>query len=153
MAITIKNNYLALAYGEVYESLDAVGSSDVTWQSNNPSVVSLSNSQSYYNHSLITLTAGHTTGTAIITATSNVDHTIYDTCEVHVMQSVVHVNGVRLDSTNVYLRVNETHQFVATVMPSTATNKHVVWSVPIGGILRVDEDGLVTARAIYVQNM
>lgn len=146
MAITIKNNYLALTFGEVYESLDAVGSSDVTWQTSNPSIVSLSNSQSYYNHSLVTLTAGSTAGTAIITAVSNADNTIYDTCEVHVMQSVVHANGVNLDTTNLYLRVNETRRLVATVTPSTATNKHVRWGAPVDGIIRVDENGLVTAQ-------
>ena len=66
-------------------------------------------------------------------------------CQVTVIAKAVPVTGVSLDRTEVTLRKTETVTLVATVSPSDATDKAVVWSSTDSSVATVDRDGKVTA--------
>ena len=57
----------------------------------------------------------------------------------------VKVTGVSLDKTVAELKINESLELKATISPSNATNKEVTWSSSDENILKVDENGKVTA--------
>ncbi|MBE6054716.1 MAG: LPXTG cell wall anchor domain-containing protein [Clostridium sartagoforme] len=57
----------------------------------------------------------------------------------------VKVTGVSLDKTAAELKINESLELKATISPSNATNKEVTWSSSDENILKVDENGKVTA--------
>ena len=59
----------------------------------------------------------------------------------------VQVIGVALDKVTETIKVGETLQLNATVIPSDATNKNVNWSSTDSTILTVNSNGLVTAIA------
>ncbi len=59
-----------------------------------------------------------------------------------------HVSSITLTPENVTLRVGETAQFSATVLPANALNTEVTWSVQDTGIATVDNSGLVTAVGV-----
>ena len=87
------------------------------------------------NTSLVTVTSSGTVN-AIDIGKTNVKVTTADggftaSCEVTVTEAVpyVAVESVSLNETRVELKVGETFQLKATINPSNATNKDVVWSV------------------------
>jgi endoglucanase Acf2/uncharacterized protein YjdB len=61
--------------------------------------------------------------------------------------SNVPVTGVTLSPTTATLNINGTQQLTATVAPSNATNKNVIWSSGNPAIATVSASGLVTAIA------
>ncbi len=63
------------------------------------------------------------------------------------VQPVVSVESVTLDKIDVSLIVNESMVIGATVTPSNATNKTVSWTSSDEKVVKVDEDGEVTAVA------
>lgn len=69
---------------------------------------------------------------------------------VTVGETIVHVNGVKLSAPTIYLRLNQTAKLVATVTPSNATNKKVIWSNDTSVVCRVDQEGNVTAMRVGV---
>lgn len=106
----------------------------VVWKSSNPAVASVDASGAI---------TGLSVGTATITATALYDSRVTATCEVTVMQ---HVESVSLDQTSTLLFVGETQQLTATILPSNASNKNVVWSSSDSAIASVSSSGLVTAH-------
>ena len=58
---------------------------------------------------------------------------------------VINVTGISLNSTSASLRVGETQQLTATVVPADATNQNVSWSSSNPAIATVSSAGLVTA--------
>lgn len=80
-------------------------------------------------------------GSAVIIA-SSADGELKDTCKVNV---VTPVTSISLNDNIASIKVGETKQLTATILPSTATNKNVVWSTSDETICTVDNDGLVTA--------
>ncbi|WP_052446896.1 Ig-like domain-containing protein [Candidatus Soleaferrea massiliensis] len=81
-------------------------------------------------------------GNAVITATAeDSEGALTATCNVTVTTPV---SGVELDKSEEELRVGETVQLTANVLPADADNKEIRWSVSDSSILSV-EDGLVTA--------
>lgn len=60
----------------------------------------------------------------------------------------VKVTGVTLDQTEATLEVGKTLQLTATVEPENAKNKNVTWSVDLDDYATVDQNGLVTGKAI-----
>ena len=65
-------------------------------------------------------------------------------CIVNVVDTDVEIITVRAEGPTT-LRVSETVQLTATVMPETSTNKEITWSSANEGVATVDQDGLVTA--------
>jgi uncharacterized protein YjdB len=61
--------------------------------------------------------------------------------------TAVPVIGVTLDLAQMELVVGDIEPLIATVSPSDATNKNVIWSISPSGVASVDSDGMVTAKA------
>ena len=109
----------------------------VTWSSSNTSVATVSSS------GLVTAKAA---GSATITVTTN-DGGKKATCLVTVSAAIVSVTGVSLDKTSLSMTVGETQTLTATISPSNATDKSVIWSSNNTSVASVSSSGLVTAKA------
>ena len=90
-------------------------------------------------------------GEAIIHAT-NVDGTIGDSCIITVIDPIIHVTSVSLDTTALTLDVPQTTTLVATVLPEDATDKSVTWVSDNEAVATVAE-GVVTAVAEGTANI
>ncbi|MGE5371616.1 MAG: Ig-like domain-containing protein [Solirubrobacterales bacterium] len=111
---------------------------DVTWSSSAPSVASVS-------------PTGQVTplapGQARITVTT-VDGGKTAFCDVTVYSARVPVTGIVLNTTSLTKPVGVTETLVATISPSNATNKTVVWSTSDPTIATVSPTGQVTPVAV-----
>ena len=105
---------------------------DVVWTSSNPSVCSVTESGN-----IVALDYG----TATILATT-VDGALTATCVVKVLQ---HANELNLNKSTLTLKVGESEKLQATVIPSNADNKNVVWTSSDENLATVDAEGNVTA--------
>ncbi|MDE6795039.1 MAG: Ig-like domain-containing protein, partial [Muribaculaceae bacterium] len=107
----------------------------LTWTSSNPEVATVDE------NGLVTALS---VGTATITAT-NADGVSAD-CVVTV--EPIPVESVELDTTETTVRVNETVQLLATILPENATDKSLTWTSSNPEVATVDENGLVTALSV-----
>ena len=83
-------------------------------------------------------------GDVTITVTTQ-DGNKSDTATVTVKKAVVNVTGVTLDKTTLSLQEGATGNLVATIAPSTATDKTVTFASSDEAIATVDNTGKVTA--------
>ena len=84
-------------------------------------------------------------GTAVIRATSSADPTKYDECTVTVTGTVYQVLPERIDLDRYVLDMTGgSYQLVATVLPSSASNKNVIWESSNDQVISVDQNGNVT---------
>ena len=70
--------------------------------------------------------------------------------------SIVKVTGISLNSSNGSISLNKTNKTVAltaTVYPSNATNKGVVWSSSNINVATVNSYGVVTAKAVLIRSL
>ena len=104
----------------------------VTWTSSNSDVVTVNNGE-------VTAVGK---GSAVITVTT-VDGNKTATCTIRVL---VPVTGVTLDKEEATLETNKTLELVATVLPTNATNKEVVWTTSDKLVATV-ENGVVKGIA------
>ena len=109
----------------------------VTWTSSAAEVASVSD------NGLVTAIA---VGQAIITATNSAGQT--DQITITVIPTPV--ESITLNRTSVNLKATETFECVATVLPVTATNKHLNWSSDNTQVATVSDEGMVTALAIGI---
>ena len=58
------------------------------------------------------------------------------------------VTGITLDKKELQLGVSDTHRLIASVAPTTATNKKVLWKSDNEAVATVSETGVVTAKAL-----
>jgi len=134
--ISLNKTDLTLNPGGTFQLEATVSPSDatdktVTWNSSDPSVVSVENG----------LVKAVSAGTATVTATAGGKSA---KCEVNVQPRVVDVTGVSLNKTDLTLNPGETFLLEATVSPSDATDKTVTWTSSDPSIVSV-ENGLVKA--------
>lgn len=107
----------------------------VIWSTNNPDVATVSN------NGVVTAVAP---GTAVISVTTT-DGGFEESCTVTVT-AVYHVTSVSLNTNQLNLNTNGNAILTATISPSNATNKNVVWSSNNENVATVFE-GSVTAVA------
>ena len=107
---------------------------DVRWSSSNTEVATVDG------NGLVTAVAP---GKAVITVRT-VDQGKTATCQIDVKG---YVTGVKIAPTSVNLSVNGTAALTATVLPSDALNKGVIWSSNHPEIAKVSDNGTVTALA------
>ena len=106
---------------------------NVTWTSSNPLVATVVDG----------LVTAISSGTAIITVTSEDDTSKKATCVVTVSTPVSTITLT--PSTSQTLRVGSTLTLVATVLPANATNKDVTWTSSNASVAAVNSTGIVTA--------
>jgi uncharacterized protein YjdB len=107
---------------------------NVTWISDNLAVASV-------NNGVITTKSE---GTATITVTA-ADGGKTAACKVTVSASAVSVTGVSLNKKSASLPVGATEPLSATITPSNAANKDMLWSSNNPLVATVSQDGVVTA--------
>ncbi len=110
----------------------------VDWESDDKDVATVNSSG---------VVTGVAAGTAHIKAKAhNNPTTIYDECTVTVTAPVA-VTGVSLKSSTTLL-LGGTETLEATILPSNATNKNVMWFSADEAKVSVDEDGVITGLAL-----
>ncbi len=107
---------------------------EVSWSSSNPAVATVSTT------GLVTAVGS---GSATITVTT-VDGGKTATSAITVK---IPVTGVSLNYTSGEMRVGETTTLVATISPTGATNRNLIWTSSNTSVLTVSSSGLVTAKS------
>lgn len=141
-SVSLNKTSLSLNVGDTQTLISTITPSNatnksVTWSSSNPSVATVSSSGE------VTAKAA---GTATITVKSD-DGSKTATCSVTVKAATVSVTGVSLDKTSLSMTVGDTQTLTATITPSNATNKSVIWSSSNTSVATVSSSGVVTAKA------
>lgn len=109
---------------------------NITWNSNNPGVVSVTS-----NGKLTALSKG----TAIVTAkTENGGYTA--TCAITVTEKI-NVTGLTFDTHAMRVEKGESATILATISPDNASEKTITWTSSNKAVATVDEFGVVTALA------
>lgn len=108
----------------------------ITWSSSDNSIVSVDTKGKITANSI---------GEAIITAkTAN---GLTATCVVNVTLNVIAVSNVSVEPTTLTMYIGDIESLTATVSPSNATNKALVWSTSKSSVAKVDQYGTITAIA------
>jgi len=124
---------------------EEIKNEDIIWESSNPDIVSVDE-----DGNLTAIKAG----TATITVKNSdgkyvtiVKITVNNEDE-NVIIGEIKVNGVVLNKSSLTLEKGETAKLIATVKPSTATNKNVIWSSNNTNVVSVDSKGNVKAIGV-----
>lgn len=104
----------------------------IIWSSDKPEIADVNENG---------LVTAFSVGEAVITATSSNGLT----AQLTVTVEPTPVSSISLNRTSVTMRVTNELQLVATVMPSTATDKRLTWTSSRPSSVSVDENGKVTA--------
>ena len=137
-SISLEESQISLAnIGDTKQLIAVISPDDatdksVTWKSSNEQVCSVSGT------GLVTATG---VGTTLVTVTT-VDGGLTATCVVKVIQ---HVDGVTLNKSTLSLNVGESEKLQATITPSNADNKNVIWTSSDEDKLTVDQNGVINA--------
>ena len=107
----------------------------LTWTTSNPNVATVNS------EGVVTAVGA---GSATITAKTTDGSNLSATCTVAVY---VPASAITLNTNDLTLKVNETSQLVATVLPSNTTNKRVTWASSDPSVVTVTSNGLVRAIA------
>lgn len=111
---------------------DLVTNKNVNWYSTNTNIVTVDS------NGLITAISD---GNATITATTVDGSNLSATCDVVVTS--IPASSISINKTILNLDVDETYQLVATITPTNATDKTIVWSSSDTTIATVSNNGLV----------
>lgn len=106
---------------------------EITWSTDNASVATVNNGQVTANGK----------GIAVITATT-VDGGKNVSCTITVEEKEVAVENIILDKEQMTINVGETTTLSATVVPSNATNKNLIWASSSPSVAMVSGNGIVT---------
>lgn len=87
---------------------------------------------------------GISAGETEITATALVNKTTA-TCKVTVVNKIIRVTSVSLNSKEETLITGDKFQLIATINPETATDQTITWSSSNMDCAKVDDNGLITA--------
>ena len=139
--VSISNTIQSLFIGDTHQLNVSVypenaPNKNIIWMSSNTSIATVSNT------GLVTAKAS---GSVTITATSQSNPLVSDTCDIMVKE--VSVTSVSISNTIASLFVGNTRQLDVTVYPNNATNKNIIWSSSNNSIATVSDTGLVTAKA------
>ena len=118
-------------------SPDNATNKTIVWNSSNPVAASVANG----------VVTGNEAGSATITVMTQ-DGRFTATCNVTVTDASVDISviAVTLNKTASTLNLATTEKLTATVTPSDATNKELVWSVGDGAYIAVTNDGTIIPK-------
>lgn len=137
--INLNETSISMVTGETFQLSAEVlpifaSTKDLTWSSSNPDIATISES------GLLTAIAP---GNAVVTATAVDGSGVTAICEVAV--TGVPVSSISINRTTTELKVTESVQLSAIVLPANAYDKTIDWSSGDETIATVDSQGLVTA--------
>lgn len=135
--IILNTNNITLKIGDTNQIISKVEPEtaterDLVWSSSDSSIVSVDNNGKI---------KGLKVGTVTITVKTK-DGRVMETCTVNV--SAIKVNEIILNPTRMSLRKGGSGQIVATIKPSNATDKDIVWITSDSSVAKVDSSGKVT---------
>ena len=114
-----------------------------TWTSENPKIATVDETG---------LVKGVSVGTTKSTATALANNATAS-CTVEVVNKIIAVTSVSLNSKEESITMGSTVQLTATVYPTTATDKKVAWTSSNNEIATVDANGLVRGQSIGSANI
>lgn len=114
-----------------------------TWTSENPKIATVDETG---------LVKGVSVGITKITATALANNATAS-CTVEVVNKIIAVTSVTMNSKAESITMGSTVQLTATVNPTTATDKKVAWTSSNNEIATVDADGLVRGQSIGTANI
>lgn len=106
----------------------------VIWSSSNSSVAVVSSSG---------VVTANSEGTTVITVKTQ-DGNYIATCKVNVLS--IHVDGISLNEFSLNMNIGDIKQLSATITPTNAHNKAVIWSSDNENVAEVSSDGKITAK-------
>ena len=142
--ITLNNSVLNLTIGGADSTLTAgyvpaaTTQAGVTWSSSDPSVAAVSGNGTVH---------AVAAGSAVITAVSTANSSVFAACTVNVVSIVIPVTGITLDKAVLSLNKGETGVLAAAYTPAATTQTGIVWSSSDPSVAAVSGDGTVTAVA------
>ncbi|MGN0824327.1 MAG: Ig-like domain-containing protein [Candidatus Coproplasma sp.] len=107
----------------------------VTWSSSDSAIATVD-----ANGVVTAVAAGNVT----ITATSTDDASVKATCSIEVKTTIVYATNITLNYSNEDLKVDETLQLEATILPAETDDKTVTWTTSNSAVATVSASGLVT---------
>ena len=122
-SISFKENDLSLPLNSPYTlkyTLNPTNTTQrgLTWSVSPPNIATI-------NNGVIT---GTTEGSCTVTVTSTINSSISATCNISFANATVSVTRVSIDKTEATVKVGESIDLNATLIPSNATNQDVTWS-------------------------
>lgn len=114
-----------------------------TWTSENPQIATVDETGKV---------KGVSVGTTRITVTALANKATA-TCEIEVVDRIIAVTSVTLNSKEETISIGSTTQLTATVSPATATDQNVVWTSSNNSVAIVNEDGLVKGLSVGSANI
>lgn len=114
----------------------------VTWSSSNPDIATVISSEVSGSYTTGKIKAGNVSGTVTITATSIASPDTHAELTVIVQPTVVHVKKIEIKPRSLEIAWGQKYQVDVEFTPADATNKDVMWSVPIGTNVTVS-DGVI----------
>ena len=153
-SIVLPYSSYTLTYGKTLDlSVAKVLPEDATdktliWTSSDESIASVSDG---------IVTAKSKAGTATITVTSKSNPSVKETCKITVKAQIVLVSKVTISPSSLKMYLNETTEIQATISPTNADNKNVIWSTPQGAVTTVESIGnnkaIVTALGVGISRI
>lgn len=122
---------------------------EVIWESSNPKVAKITNQVHFDNSNKGSMTTAYidaiSEGTSIFTATTK-DGKYSKKFVLTVSAGNIYVTGVSLNKESISIARGTTSTLSATIAPTTATNKNLIWSSSDTSIATVNSNGVVTAK-------
>jgi uncharacterized protein YjdB len=139
--ITLNTTALSVVIGEAQQLIASILPSNATnsrieWVSSDPTTVYVSAEGKI---------SGLKIGSAVVTAKTE-DGGFTTKCAVDIIP--VKVTGITLNKTNLKLALGEDKKLSASVYPSNATNKSIIWSSDNPTVVSVDQNGIVTSFSL-----
>lgn len=142
-SVSLNQSFINLTEGNTYQLSASVYPTNATnrnviWSSSNTSVATVNNG----------LVLARSAGTATITCRAADGSGEYATCNVSVAPATVYVSSITLNRTSVTLDEGENVQLIASISPSSATDKSVSWTSDNTSVATVSSSGLITAKSV-----
>ena len=135
--LSLSENDVTVALGKNIQ-LEVLGEySQINWRVGNPKIASV---DAYGK-----VTAKSLGNTYVYAETEN---GLEARCMIRVTAKEIEPTGIRLNETDVVIKMGENFQLEATITPDEASNKKVTWRVGNPKIASVDTNGKVTAKSL-----
>lgn len=148
LVIKLSKDHEVVEIGKTIQLVAGFSPSDApnkahTWTSEDPQIATVDETGKV---------KGVSVGTTKITVTALANKATA-TCEIEVVDRIIAVTSVTLNSKEETISVGSTTQLTATVSPTTATDQNVVWTSSNNSVAIVNEDGLVKGLSVGSANI
>lgn len=148
LVINLSKEHEVVEIGKTIQLIAGFSPSDApnkahTWTSEDPQIATVDETGKV---------EGVSVGTTKITVTALANKTTA-TCEIEVVDKIIAVTSVTLNSKEETISIGSTTQLTATVSPTTATDQNVVWTSSNNSVAIVNEDGLVKGLSVGSANI